>query len=65
MRLQHSFGNLNLYAQGSYTTDKIATGSVGAGYQIAENANIAIGATISDQDEARHMSGRLSANIKF
>ena len=65
MRLQHSFGDLNLYAQGSYTTDKIATGSVGAGYQITENASIAIGATISEQDEARHMSGRLSANIKF
>lgn len=65
MRLQHSFGDLNLYAQGSYTTDKIATGSVGAGYQIAENASINIGATISDQDEARHTSGRLSANIKF
>lgn len=65
MRLQHSFGDLNLYAQGSYTTDKIKTGSVGAGYQIAENASINIGATISDQDEARHTSGRLSLNIKF
>jgi hypothetical protein len=65
MRLQHSFGDLNLYAQGSYTTDKIKTGSVGAGYQIAENASINIGATISDQDEARHTSGRLSVNIKF
>lgn len=65
MRLQHSFGDLNLYAQGSYTTDKIKTGSVGAGYQIAENASINIGATITDQDEARHTSGRLSVNIKF
>ena len=65
MRLQHSFGDLNLYAQGSYTTDKIATGSVGAGYQIAENASIDVGVTMTEQDEARHTSGRLSANIKF
>jgi len=65
MRLQHSFGDLNLYAQGSYTTDKIATGSVGAGYQIAENASINVGVTMTEQDEARHTSGRLSVNIKF
>ena len=65
MRLQSSIGNLNLYAQGSYTTDKIATGSVGAGYQIVENASINVGVTMTEQDEARHTSGRLSANIKF
>ena len=65
LRLQHDFGDLDVFAQGSYTTDKWLLASAGISYAIADYASVSISANGTKKDDVESLSGQLGVNLRF